>query len=156
MYKVLFVCTGNICRSPSAEAVFRDMVKREGLSAQIAADSCGMGAWHVGDPPDRRSQATALERGVDMSALRARQIKAADFDGFDLLLAMDRGHLKDMRRMAPAGTEEKVQLFMDYAPSGAPREVPDPYYGGEEGFSEVFTLIEKGSKGLLVHIRKSL
>lgn len=154
MVKVLFVCTGNICRSPTAEGVFRRLVKQAGLEHRIHADSAGTHGYHVGEPPDSRSQRAARARGVDLSGLRARQVTLGDFATFDCILAMDRGHLAQLRRMAPATSAATVALFLDYAPGATTREVPDPYYGGADGFTEVLDLCEAGAAGLLEAIRR--
>jgi protein-tyrosine phosphatase len=151
--RVLFVCTGNICRSPTAEGVFRHLLREAGLDGRIEADSAGTHGYHVGEPPDRRTIACARRRGIDLSGLRARRVQAGDFDGFDLILAMDRGHLARLRELAPGRAMERIRLFMDFAPASAPREVPDPYYGGENHFEETFTMIETAARGLLDHLR---
>lgn len=146
MIKVLFVCTGNICRSPTGEGVFRDRVTALGFDAKIEVDSCGMMGWHIGKGPDARSQAAARTRGFNLSELQARQISTNDFHDFDLLLAMDKSHFDEMQEMAPVGTAHKVRLFME--PISAlfgTMEVPDPYYGGVEGFELVLDMIEAGS-----------
>ena len=132
--RVLFVCLGNICRSPTAEAVFRELVRREGGDQAIEVDSAGTHAYHAGSPPDERSIAAASRRGYDLSALRARKVTAADFERFDLLLAMDEPVYRQLRDIAPAAQRERVQLFLDYAPQLGRREVPDPYTGGSAGF----------------------
>ena len=152
VFRVLFVCTGNICRSPTAEGVFRAMVSDRGLSDRIEADSAGIGSWHVGDPPDARSTETAKSRGVDISDQRARTVAATDFDGFDLLLAMDSGHYSSLNQACPAPLADRVKLFMDYAPDTGIRDVPDPYYGAGDGFERVYDMIEKASAGLLADI----
>jgi len=154
MVKVLFVCTGNICRSPTAEGVFRAMVRDAGLDGRIATDSAGTHGYHVGEAPDRRSQAAAKRRGVDLSDLRARRVSVEDFRRFDYVLAMDQGHLMELKRMAPPDTAAEVRLFMDYAPDAPKREVPDPYYGEGSHFDEVLDLVEAASRGLLEHIRR--
>jgi len=151
--RVLFVCTGNICRSPTAEGVFRRLVTQAGLGATILTDSAGTGGWHVGQPPDSRSQATAKQRGVDLSGQRARRVSSEDFQDFDYLVAMDRGHQQALLRLAPTGQEQQVHLLMSYAGDRTLLDVPDPYYGGVHGFDHVFDLIERGCKGLLAHIR---
>jgi len=151
--RVLFVCTGNICRSPTAEGVFRHLVRAEGLEDRIHVDSAGTHDYHLGDPPDPRSVAAALRRGYDLAELRARQLAAKDFSAFDLLLAMDSGHLRIMRRLAPATAAERLRLFLDYAPRTGLRDVPDPYYGEARDFETTLALIELGARGLLDAIR---
>jgi protein-tyrosine phosphatase len=144
---VLFVCTGNICRSPTAEAVLRHLAAEEGIDLRIA--SAGIGDWHVGSAPDRRAQHHAKGRGYDMSALRARQVRPSDFAEFDLILAMDGGHLQALQRMAPPGQRHKVRLFI------AGRDVPDPYYGGPEGFEQVLDLVEAACRDLLQELKSA-
>ncbi len=156
MVRVLFVCTGNICRSPTAEGVFRHMVAEAGLSDRIGTDSAGTDAYHVGEPPDRRAAACAGKRGIDISDLRARRVRRSDFGDFDLLLAMDEGHLADLLRMAPPEARDKVRRFMDYAPDAPRREVPDPYYGDGTHFDEAFDLCERASRGLLNSLRREI
>lgn len=154
MVKVLFVCLGNICRSPTAEGVFKALVFREGLSDQVTVDSAGVGSWHIGDPPDGRAQATARKRGFDISKQRARQVKAGDFDRFDYVLAMDSQNLDDLSRMCPKGSEDRLKKFLEFAPQLGISDVPDPYYGGDRGFDDVFDMIEAASAGLLADIRE--
>lgn len=149
MVKILFVCLGNICRSPTAEAVLRGIAVREAPGLAITVDSAGTANYHPGAPPDRRAQAAARKRAYDLSGLRARQVCAADFVQFDLILAMDRNNLQELQQRAPRGARAKVQLFLDYAPEQSVREVPDPYFGAGDGFEEVLDLIEAGSRGLL-------
>ncbi|MEO5374646.1 MAG: low molecular weight phosphotyrosine protein phosphatase [Alphaproteobacteria bacterium] len=156
MIRVLFVCTGNICRSPTAEGVFRDLVMRAGLDAVVEIDSAGIGAWHVGEPPDPRAIAAARRRAIDLSRQRARQITRGDFDRFDLILAMDRGHLRELMALCPRGRDERVKLFLGFAPGGGSRDVPDPYYGGPRDFETVLDLVTEGAHGLLDHIRRQL
>lgn len=154
--KVLFVCTGNICRSPSAEGVFRAMLESEGLAGRVTADSAGTHGYHVGEPPDPRSCRAALARGVDLRPLRARQVGAGDFRAFDLVVAMDRGHLAHLERLCPAAERHRLALFMSFAPGQGTPDVPDPYYGAGDGFERVLDLIEAGSRGLIAHLRERL
>ena len=153
MQRVLFVCPGNICRSPTADGVFRHMVAEAGLAERVGTDSVGLEGWHVGNPPDPRSIQAAARRGVDISDLRARQLTLDDFDRFDLLLAMDDGHHGDILRRATGGQQGKVRMFMEAATGNPAPEVPDPYYGGGIGFEVVLDLIEAASRGLLDDIR---
>jgi len=152
--KVLFVCTGNICRSPTADGVFRKMVRDAGLHEHISVDSCGLSAYHVGELPDPRSREMAQSRGIDLSDIRSRKIKPTDYYEFDYVLAMDDGHMRDMRRQAPNTHQHRIELFLDYHPSMAGQSVPDPYYGGANGFVDVFDMIEEASSNLLSHIRE--
>ena len=153
---VLFVCMGNICRSPTAHGIFRRLVEQEGLGDRILIDSAGTHAYHIGKPPDERAQATALKRGFDLSDLRARQAATVDFESFDYVLAMDRENHEILANLCPAGYEERLSLFLDYAPDIGIREVPDPYWGGEQGFEQVFDMLEAASLGLLEEIRSRL
>ncbi|HEY7379195.1 MAG TPA: low molecular weight protein-tyrosine-phosphatase [Steroidobacteraceae bacterium] len=153
--RILFVCLGNICRSPTAEAVLRELVRREAPDLALEIDSAGIGDWHIGEPPDERALAAARRRGLDMSRLRARQIASEDFARFDFILAMDRANLADLRRRAPSQYRERVQLFLEFAPELEVDEVPDPYYGGEAGFEEVLDLAEQAARGLLSYLRKA-
>jgi len=150
---VLFVCLGNICRSPTAEAVFRHRASRAGLDGEIRVDSAGTGDWHVGHPPDRRAIIHAARRGYDLAALRARQVRQDDFERFSWILAMDRANLRELSSMRPEGFRGHLGLFLDVAPSLGVREVPDPYYGGSEGFERVLDLIEQASDALVARIR---
>lgn len=152
MIKVLFVCTGNICRSPTADGVFRKMVRNKGLDDQISVDSCGLSAYHVGELPDPRSREMAETRGIDLTDIRSRKITPGDYHQFDYILAMDDGHLRDMRRQAPSTRQNRIELFLDYHPTMAGQSVPDPYYGGANGFVHVFDMIEEASARLLDHI----
>jgi protein-tyrosine phosphatase len=153
--RVLFVCLGNICRSPTAEAVFRTHVQRHAPELALVIDSAGTAGYHIGDPPDPRSQAAARRRGYDMSQLRARMVEPADFERFDLLLAMDRANLETLQERAPRTHRERIRLFLEFAGDVEADEVPDPYYGGPNGFEEVLDLVESASRGLLAHIRQS-
>jgi len=155
LVNVLFVCLGNICRSPSAEGIFRACVEREGLSDRIGVDSAGTGAWHIGKSPDPRARAAALRRGVNLSGLRARVARPEDFHRFDYVLAMDHENLTDLSRICPPGMEDRLSLFLDFAPVLGERQVPDPYYGGARGFEVMLDLIEDGSRELLAHIRRT-
>ena len=152
MIKVLFVCTGNICRSPTAEGIFRHLVAADGLMAKVEADSAGTHDYHVGEPPDPRTVKAAAARGFDLSTLRARRVIAADFQTFDLILAMDRGHFAHLNAMRPPDARAQVKLFLAYHPSGALQDVPDPYYGGHEGFEHVLDMVEQTSRALLAHL----
>lgn len=146
---VLFVCLGNICRSPTAEGVFRTLAAREAPQLLMHADSAGTGNYHIGAPPDRRTQEAALRRGYDLSALRARQVDSVDFTRFDLLLAMDESNLADLRARAPRGVQERLKLLLEFAPEAGRIEVPDPYYGTASDFDLVVDLVERGARGLI-------
>jgi len=146
---VLFVCMGNICRSPTAEAVARTLALRCGLEAHFEFDSAGTHGYHVGQAPDRRAQEAAAKRGYDLSKLRARQVDARDFVRFDRILAMDRDNLALLRQACPVEHHGKLGLFLEYASEKTLDEVPDPYYGGPEGFETVLDLIEEGAHGLI-------
>ena len=148
MKKILLVCMGNICRSPMAEGILRDMAKKRGVS--VTTDSAGTIKSHVGEAPDHRATACMLRHGSDISDLRARQVEPADFHEFDLLLAMDRDNLEGLRRIAPeAALIPKAKLMMDYAPMHPMREVPDPYFGGDEGFEIVHRMVTTACTNLL-------
>ena len=147
--RILFVCTGNICRSPTAEGVARQRIARAGLTDLFEVDSAATHGYHVGEPPDPRTAKAAGERGYDLSRLRARKLELSDFQRFDLLLAMDLGHLEMMRRMCPQVYMPKVGLFMRYARNHDIDEVPDPYYGGSAGFEAVLDYCEDAVEGLL-------
>jgi len=147
--KVLFICMGNICRSPTAEGVFRNLVEKAGLQELIEIDSAGTHAYHVGEPPDARAQETALKRGFDLSSQQARRAVADDFLMFDYVVAMDQDNYHALYAICPEGMEDKIHLLMDYAPSFRTREVPDPYYGGPSGFEQVFDMVEEAAAGLL-------
>lgn len=156
MIHVLFVCLGNICRSPTAEGVFRHKVERAGLSEVIAVDSAGTAAWHIGKAPDSRTCAAARQRGYDLSALRARQAVADDFLRFDWVLAMDASNLAHLQALRPAEARVVPQLFLPLADELTLSEVPDPYYGGAQGFEQVLDVIEIASDALLQRIQSSL
>ena len=155
MIKVLFVCMGNICRSPTAEGVFRHVVEQAGLSDRIEIDSAGTHAYHIGEQPDRRSQAVALTRGYDLSSQQARKVKQQDFDEYHYVLAMDNDNYANLSAICSADFAEKLQLFLAYGENISESEVPDPYYGGNRGFEHVLDLIEDASAGLLTHIQKT-
>jgi protein-tyrosine phosphatase len=152
--QILFVCLGNICRSPTAEAVVRALAALEAPELGIEVDSAGTAGYHVGDAPDPRMRAAAARRGYDLTALRARIVEPADFERFDLILAMDRENLAVLQRRAPETARARVRLFLEFAPQDEPEEVPDPYYGGPNGFEEVLDLIESAARGLLSHLRQ--
>lgn len=151
---MVFVCMGNICRSPAAEAVFRHRVEDAGLSEYISIDSAGTHDYHVGDPPDARMQCAALNRGYDLSMLRGRQVEELDFTRFDYVLAMDRANLAILHNLAPPDSGTTAKLFLEYASRHQQREVPDPYYGGADGFERVLDMVEDAAEGLLQHIRQ--
>ncbi len=150
---VLFVCLGNICRSATAHGVLEPLLEQRGLSHRVRVDSCGTGDWHIGQAPDSRAVAEAGERGYDLSHLRARQVQTSDFSHFDYVLAMDRMNLADLELMCPADYAGHLGLFLPFAGSALVDEVPDPYYGGADGFSQVLDLVEAANEGLLQHLR---
>ena len=154
MVRVLFVCLGNICRSPTAEGVFRQVVQRASLTDHIEIDSAGTHAYHIGEPPDRRAQAAAVRRGVDLSGLRGRQATRRDIEEFDYILAMDRENLCNLQAICPPGLETKPRLFLEFADQRVEKEVPDPYFGGESGFDRVLDMIDDAAHGLLEDIRQ--
>lgn len=153
--KVLFVCMGNICRSPTAEGVFTKLVKDHNLEAHFAIDSAGTHAYHVGNGPDLRSQSAARERGIDLSNLRARQVINGDFEDFDFLLAMDDDNYSILINACPEQYKSKIKYFLDYAPHLNERQVPDPYYGGQYGFERVLDMVEEASAGFLKNLQES-
>jgi len=150
---ILFVCMGNICRSPTAEGVFRHLVAEAGMEARIQVDSAGTHAYHVGEPPDRRATAAAERRGFSLANIRARRVCGADFERFDYLLAMDRDNLSLLRELSDPEYHDKIRLLLEFS-SGREREVPDPYYGGATGFERVLDLVEEASRGLLETLRR--
>lgn len=154
--RVLFVCMGNICRSPTAQGVFRHLVLRAGLGDRIEIDSAGTHAYHVGEPPDARAAQAARLRGIDLGDLRARRATVEDFHLFDYVLAMDQDNFRDLSELCPPGLSNRLRLFMDFAPDAPVREVPDPYYGGPSGFDRVLDLVEAAAAGLLEDIRRRL
>jgi len=154
--RVLFVCTGNICRSPSAEGLFLHKVAAAGLSDRIKVDSAGTHDYHVGDAPDPRAQEAATKRGYDLSRLRGRQVIRRDFLEFDYVLAMDRLNLKSLKPICPPEQAAKLKLFMEYAPHAEDLEMPDPYGGSDEDFDAVLNLLEAAADGLLAHLRQEL
>jgi low molecular weight protein-tyrosine phosphatase len=155
MVRLLFVCMGNICRSPTAEGVMRGLLREQGLEDAVEVDSAGTGDWHVGDAPDRRATAAAQARGIMLGGA-ARQVTSTDFEDFDLILAADRRNLRDLRALLPPGARAKVHLLREFDPAseGAPDlDVPDPYYGGDDGFEHVLDLVEAACRGLLDDLR---
>jgi protein-tyrosine phosphatase len=146
---ILFVCMGNICRSPTAEGVFRHQVLAAGYADNIMIDSAGTHAYHIGSPPDRRAQQAALQRGYDLSGLRGRQVGPRDFQEFDYILAMDRVNLANLTEICPSQEQYKLKLFMEFSRGFSQREVPDPYYGGNQGFENVLNMVEDAASGLL-------
>lgn len=151
---VLFVCTGNICRSPTAEGVFRDRVAKAGWQDRFVIDSAGTGGWHIGNGPDPRSVATACARGVDISALRARQLHMDDYVNFQHLIALDETHFDHMMNLRPDESTARISLLMHHDATGAWRDVPDPYYGGQKDFDLAYDLIARGVDGLLAALMK--
>lgn len=151
--KVLFVCLGNICRSPTAHGVFRQMVRDQNLEHLIEIDSAGTAAYHIGKAPDARSTQVAKGRGIDMQDLRARKVDFGDFIVYDYILAMDESNYSNLRELALPEHFDKILMFLDFAENWQEREVPDPYYGGPEGFDRVFDMVTDASEGLLKHIK---
>jgi len=155
MLRVLFVCMGNICRSPSAEGVFNKIITDQQLQDKFSIDSAGTHAYHIGEAPDLRSQKAAKEREVDLSKIRARKVIMGDFEDFDYLLAMDEDNHSIMLQACPEEHQHKIKLFLEYAPHLNTREVPDPYYGGVYGFERVLDLIEEASAGFIKELKTS-
>jgi protein-tyrosine phosphatase len=151
-HRLLFVCLGNICRSPMAEGVFRRVAQEEGVLDRFEIDSAGLGNWHVGQAPDSRAQAAARTRGVDISDQSARQVTSEDFARFDLLLAMDGSNYDDLVELAPKSARHKIRRFLDFAPHVGAEDVPDPFFGGTEGFDHALDLIEAAARGLLADL----
>ena len=152
--RVLFVCMGNICRSPTAEGMFRKVIEDAGVADLIEIDSAGTHAYHIGKPPDERTLSAAMRRGIDLSYRRGRQVNRKDFDAFDFVLCMDRENHKDLVAVGGPKANGKLHLFLDFASHQKHREVPDPYFGGPEGFEQVLDLVQIASEGLLADIRK--
>jgi protein-tyrosine phosphatase len=152
--RVLFVCMGNICRSPTAVGVFRRLLEQEAPDLEIEVDSAGTHGYHVGQPPDRRAQAAAKARGIDLSRLRARALSDADFETYDYILAMDSDNYARLKERCPPPHARRLRLLMEFAGPHAGREVPDPYYGGATGFEHVLDLVEKACRGLLEEVRR--
>ena len=152
--KILFVCLGNICRSPTAEVVLRTIAAREAPELDLEVDSAGTAAYHVGEPPDPRAREAGARRGYDLAAPRARIVEPADFERFDLILAMDREIHRVLHRRAPRAAHPRLRLFMEFAAEAGLEDVPDPYYGGPNGFEEVLDLVEAATRGLLEHLRE--
>ncbi len=153
--KVLFVCMGNICRSPTAEGVFAKLIEERGLDHLFSIDSAGTHAYHVGEAPDLRAQRAARERGVELTGIRARKVVFGDFEDFDFLLAMDHNNYGILMAACPDEHKEKIRYFLDFAPHLDVREVPDPYYGGSYGFERVLDLVEAASEGFLQCLHKA-
>ncbi|GLZ85454.1 phosphotyrosine protein phosphatase [Metapseudomonas resinovorans] len=153
--RVLFVCLGNICRSPTAEGVLRHKLREAGLAERVQVDSAGTGDWHVGKAPDARTRVAAQRRGYDLSKQRARQVARGDFGDFDLILAMDENNLANLRRLRPGDSSSELDLFLRRYQLELD-EVPDPYYGGEEGFEQVLDLVERACEALIVEIKGRL
>jgi low molecular weight protein-tyrosine phosphatase len=152
--KILFVCMGNICRSPTAESVVRRAIREAGMDGSVQIDSAGTHGYHVGLPPDQRAQQAAASRGYDISTLRGRQVERADFEQFDLVLAMDQDNLRNLKRLCPARFQHKVRLLLSYSRKYPNLDVPDPYYGGNRGFEDVLDMVEDAAKGLIKAIRE--
>ncbi|MCK5697858.1 MAG: low molecular weight phosphotyrosine protein phosphatase [Gammaproteobacteria bacterium] len=154
--KILFVCMGNICRSPTAHGVFESRVKSEQLTDVIEVDSAGTHSYHIGEKPDRRSQDTAQKHGIDLNYIRSRQVVAHDFSYYDYILAMDNDNYGLLEQACPEQYKDKIALFLEYAPTYLSKEVPDPYYGGATGFDDVFAMVDSASIGLLEVLKKRL
>ncbi|HEX5214177.1 MAG TPA: low molecular weight protein-tyrosine-phosphatase [Vicinamibacterales bacterium] len=154
MTKVLFVCMGNICRSPAAEGAFRDLVDKAGLSDEFMIDSAGTGAWHEGEPADRRMRQAAQRRGLTLTSL-ARPVRPDDYEHFDVILAMDTDNLRTLRKCAPASHHHKIRLFRDLDPEEPGLDVPDPYYGPDGGFEDVLDIVTRTSQALLDELRRA-
>ena len=156
MINILFICMGNICRSPSAEGFFAAALNKSPYKDQVSIDSAGTHGYHVGHTPDARATATALNFGVDISHLRARKVSVSDFDNYDLIIAMDRSNFEDLQRIQPAGSRASLKMMMQYHPEAKPEEVPDPYYGGMDGFTYMCKLLESATQELLKDVEGHL
>jgi len=154
--KILFVCMGNICRSPTAQGVFESLVAATELAKRVQTDSAGTHAYHVGEQPDPRATQAAAKRGIDLSRQRARRVEAADFARFDYVLAMDSSNLDDLLSICPEEHQGKVRLFLEFAGPSVRHDVPDPYYGGPQGFERVLDLVEEGARALIEDIRRKI
>lgn len=153
MIKILFVCLGNICRSPTAEGIFRHKIEQGGYGDNVVIDSAGTGAWHVGNPPDSRSRQTALKNGISLEDLRGRKVARQDFADFDYILAMDRDNMRNMMAICPPDHQHKISLLLDYAENDPGNgEVPDPYNSGQDGFDQVYEIIQRGCDGFLKYL----
>jgi protein-tyrosine phosphatase len=153
-HRLLFICLGNICRSPMAEGVFRRVAQEAGALDRFEIDSAGLGGWHIGQPPDTRAPAAAAARGIDISAQCARQVAQADFARFDLLLAMDRENYAELDQLAPDEARHKVRQFLDFAPDAGTQDVPDPFFGGKANFDHALDLIEQAAQGLFAALMR--
>ena len=151
-HRLLFVCLGNICRSPMAEGAFRHVAAEQGVLDRFEIDSAGLGSWHVGQAPDHRAQDAAGQRGIDISGQSARQVRGRDFTRFDLLLAMDGSNYDELAQLAPKGERHKIRRFLDFAPHARTKDVPDPFFGEAEGFDRALDLIEEAARGLLAEL----
>ena len=156
MINILFVCMGNICRSPSAEGFFIHALQNSDVRDQVSTDSAGTHGYHVGHAPDSRAVSTALNFDVDISQLRARKVSASDFNDYDLIIAMDRNNFEDLQLIQPAGSKASLTMMMQYNPESRPDEVPDPYYGGMDGFTYMCNLLESATQGLLKEVEGRL
>jgi len=156
MFNILFVCMGNICRSPSAEGFFANALQKSKYKEQVSIDSAGTHGYHIGHPPDSRAVAMAADFGVDISHLRARKVNASDFDAYDLIIAMDRSNFQDLLRIRPANSKAGLEMMMQYHPDTQPEEVPDPYYGGMDGFNYMCRLLDSATQGLLKEVEGRL
>ena len=154
MTRILFVCMGNICRSPTAEGVTRKLLEINGMEELVEVDSAGTGDYHVGEPPDIRAQQAARRRGIELGDLRARRVARGDFAAFDLILAMDNENLQMLQRVCPEPHRQKLRLLMSYASKFDAQEVPDPYFGGDLGFDLVLDMVEDAAQGLIQSLRR--